>query len=179
MIRYLHILFCAMLSLVVLTSCDRPTPSSPRPTVQDFTLCEIQPHGHYYDSIASAVVQLELYSQGLILDSTHHIQGTGYNLCLTDIFVSDSMLEEGTYYSATTGESHTLLPGRDYEGTPHGAYLLQIEDNHIASIRTLDSVCMVVSADSIIVNTWYHEPGIRTPHTYNARYVGQPTYYKP
>lgn len=104
-------------------------------------------YGGCYDSIPYSVVALDLYAGGLSLDSAHRMQGTGYNLYLSDIFVatgSDSLLV-GTYRSDTTAQPYTFLPGRDYEGTPHGIYLLYVENGQLQSIQLFESGTLVVS----------------------------------
>ena len=67
-------------------------------------------------------------------------------LYLSDIFVatgSDSLLA-GTYRSDTTALPYTCLPGRDYEGTPGGLYLLYVENGKMQYYRTMDSCTFVV-----------------------------------
>ena len=78
------------------------------------------------------------------VSSTGVMTGTGYNLYLSDIFIAGNTLEPGTYRSSTSAEPFTFLPGRDYEGTPHGLYLLYVEEDKLQSINVLDSGTMVV-----------------------------------
>ena len=123
---------------------------------EKYTLAWEERYGQCYDSVPYSVVALDLYSDGLTLDSVHRMQGTGYNLYLSDIFVaagSDS-LQVGTYTSIPQDSlssftfhlsPFTFLPGRDYEGTPHGIYLLYIENGKLQSIQLFNSGTMVVS----------------------------------
>ena len=113
---------------------------------QQYTLVWEERYGQCYDSVPYSVVALDMYSEGLTLDSAHRMQGTGYNLYLSDIFVptgSDSLVV-GTYRSDTTAQPYTFLPGRDYEGTPHGIYLLRIENGKLQAIQVFESGTLVV-----------------------------------
>lgn len=116
----------------------------------DYTSGYQEIHGVCYDSIVYPVVSLDLYSEGLELDNNHRIQGTGYNLYISDIFLPhqsgvDSLhITSGTYHSDTTALPFTFLPGKNWEGTPSGMYLLHIENNSLQSIQLLDSGTIVV-----------------------------------
>ena len=122
---------------------------------QQYTFVWEERYGQCYDSVPYSVVALDMYSEGLTLDSAHRMQGTGYNLYLSDIFVptgSDSLLT-GTYTSIPQDSLHhtlytirpyTFLPGRDYEGTPHGIYLLYIVNGQLQSIQLFESGTLVV-----------------------------------
>lgn len=167
-----HLLYALLAIVALLTACTEPT-NNTTPVVQRFSQCEITPHGQYYDSIAASVIQFDFYSDGITLDSTGHAQGSGYNLCLTDVFVSDTVLEQGVYTSSDTGDMHTMLPGHDYEGTPHGMYLLTIDKDHLVGIQVLDSGLMRVHRDSITLEAYYHTPEVRR-RIYRASYVGTP-----
>jgi len=102
-------------------------------------------YGRCYDSVPYNVVSLDLYSDHLDLDEKENImKGTGYNLYLSDIFIPGTKLEPGTYRSSTSAEPFTFLPGRDYEGTPHGLYLLYVEEDKLQTIQVLDSGTLVV-----------------------------------
>ena len=138
------ILFCVLAALV-LTACEKSQGEKRTAIPKEYTSAYQEIYGHCYDSIPYAVVALDLYSEGLSLNSKHRMEGTGYNLYLSDIFVPDSLLEDGTYRSATTAEPFTFLPGEEYEGTPAGIYLLYIEDGMLKDVQMLDSGTMVVS----------------------------------
>lgn len=132
-----------LLAVCALAACTPNAPSK-RYSFSEFQTAYVQNHGHCYDSVASAVVSLDLYTSDLYLDSTDHIQGTGYNLYLSDILVPDSLLENGTYRGATSAEAFTFLPGKSFEGTPTGCYLLTIEQGALTNIALIDSGTMVV-----------------------------------
>jgi hypothetical protein len=88
------------------------------------------------------------------------MEGTGYNLYLSDVFVPDSLLEEGEYQSFNPSlnpsiQPYTFLAGRDYEDTPHGMYILSIGDGKIASIQLLDSGSFVFRNDSLLFTLYY------------------------
>lgn len=158
--------------LTILTGC-KPTPSAYRGLPSTYDVAYLQIHGHCYDSVAQAVVSLDLYSKGLDLNEENHIVGTGYNLFLSDIFVPDSLLEEGEYKAITstplTPSSFTFLPGRDFEGYPHGAYILNIENNQVKHIQLLDSGTFTYRNDSLLFTLYYK-------NAYNGKAVYKCTY---
>lgn len=136
-------------------------------------------YGRCYDSVPYSVVALDLYAGDLSLDSTHRMQGTGYNLYLSDIFVpagSDS-LPAGTYRSDTTALPYTCLPGRDYEGTPGGLYLLSVENGKLQSYRIFDSCTFVVSDTTNrlkdIQLTLYYRNEYNATVTYETHFQGE------
>ena len=141
--------------LMSLIACRPSSPSVRRGLPAAYTTAYEQIYGHCYDSIAQAVVSLDLYSEGLELDKNKKIRGTGYNLYLSDIFVPDSLLEPGTYHSDTTGASFTFLPGKSYEGYPFGMYFLRIEDDQVSQIQVLDSGSFVYRNDSLLFTLYY------------------------
>ena len=56
---------------------------------------------------------------------------------------------------ASTIHPFTFLAGRDYEGTPHGMYILSIGDGKVASIQVLDSGSFVYRGDSLLFTLYY------------------------
>lgn len=137
------IFFC-LLATLAFTACEHNNGEKPDSMPKEFNLAYQEIYGHCYDSVPYAVVSLDLYSEGLTLNSQHRMEGTGYNLYLSDIFVPDSLLVEGTYQSASTVQPFTFLPGCTYEGTPSGIYLLYIKDGVFQDYQMLDSGTMVV-----------------------------------
>jgi len=174
--RKLKVLPCLLCLLLV--ACTPNKPSSYRGLPQQYTTAYEQIYGHCYDSVPYAVVGLDIYSDGLTLDEERRIKGTGYNLCITDIFVSDSLLEEGTYRSLPYTEQgiadpqpFTFLPGRDFEGYPHGMYILNIEEDKVLSIQVLDSGSFVYRNDSLALTLYFRNTyGSRV--TYNCYFTG-------
>ena len=122
-------------------SCRKPSPYVYRGFPKEYTSAWVEDYGQCYDSVPFNVMALDLYSGDLALDSTHHMKGTGYNLYISDIFMEETALQVGTYHSlrTTEPEPYTFLKGKDYEGYPHGMYLLQIEEGKVAKIQVLDS----------------------------------------
>lgn len=153
-------------ALMVLVGCTQNKPTLYRGLPKTYDLAYEEIYGHCYDSIAYAVVSLDLYSEGIELDKNHRIKGTGYNLYLSDIFVPDSLLAEGVYKSDTSAQPFTFLPGRDYEGTPHGMYILNIEEDQIIQIQVLDSGSFVYRNDSLLFTLYY-----RNAYGYRATYT--------
>ncbi len=174
--RKLKVLPCLLCLLLV--ACTPNKPSSYRGLPQQYTTAYEQIYGHCYDSVPYAVVGLDIYSDGLTLDEERRIKGTGYNLCITDIFVPDSLLEEGEYRSLPYTEQgiadpqpFTFLPGRDFEGYPHGMYILNIEEDQVLSIQVLDSGSFVYRNDSLALTLYFRNTyGSRV--TYNCYFTG-------
>ena len=162
--------------MAVLPACNQTTPLPKQVYPESYTTAYQQIFGHCYDSLPNlAVVALDLYSKGLDLDKDSLIRGTGYNLYLSDIFVPDSLLEEGEYTSITNNQlpitAFTFLPGKDYGGTPHGIYLLTIENSQITKIQIFDSGSFVYRNDSLLF-TLYYTNAEGYPATYNCNFSG-------
>ena len=158
------------LFMLIGVSCSRQEPYIRNQFPDQYTLAIEQRHGKYYDSIDYNVVSLDLYSEGLTLDENNRIKGTGYNLFLSDIFVTDTLVP-GEYCSDTTAKPFTFLPGRDYEGTPNGMYILYIVEDKLAYIQVLDSGSFVYRNDSLRFTLYYpNDYGYAT--TYETFYTG-------
>ena len=160
-----------LLAAIAFLSCRPSSPSVYRGLPRTYSTAYATLYGHCYDSISSAVLTLDLYSDGLELTKDNSIQGTGYNLCLSDVLVPDSLLEKGTYSSSDSAEPFTFLPGRSYEGYPHGAYLLNIEENKVKTIQVLDSGQFVYRNDSLLF-TLYYRNAYGSKATYTCSYAG-------
>lgn len=168
--------------IILLTSCHRYAPSVYRGMPKEYTTAYEEIYGRCYDSVPHAVVALDLYSEGLELDENHRIRGTGYNLYISDIFVPDRTgadslrLAVGTYHSDTTGEPFSFLPGRDWEGTPSGIYLLNIEEDKLLNIQVLDSGWMVIrdttNGLTDIQFTLYYKNAYGSRATYTPHFQG-------
>lgn len=154
-----------LIGLMVLVGCTPKKNYVYRGLPKEYTLAYEEIYGHCYDSIPYAVVALDLYSEGIELDKNHRIKGTGYNLYLSDIFVPDSLLAKGTYHSDTSALPFTFLPGRDYEGMPHGMYILNIEEDKIIQIQVLDSGSFIYRNDSLLFTLYY-----KNAYGYRATY---------
>lgn len=144
-----------LLAVVGFVGCKPINPSTYRGLPKEYTTAYQQIYGHCYDSIPYAVVSLDIYSDGLELNEDKKIKGTGYNLCITDIFVPDSLLEEGFYRSDDSAQPFTFLPGMDFEGTPHGMYILNIENDQLIQIQRLDSGSFIYRNDSLLFTLYY------------------------
>jgi hypothetical protein len=166
-----------ILAIIGLVACKPNSPSAYRGLPKEYKLAFQEIYGHCYDSVPYAVVALDLYSEGITLNKEHLIQGTGYNLYLSDIFVPDSLLAQGEYKSLNIQHStfniqpYTFLPGRDYEGTPHGMYILDIQDDKIANIQVLDSGSFVFKGDSLLF-TLYYTNSYGSRATYTCHFAG-------
>ena len=161
-----------LFGLLGLVSCNNPSPSPNRGLPKEYNLAYQEIYGHCYDSLPEvAVVALDLYSEGLELNKDHRIQGTGYNLYLSDIFVPDSLLEPGSYRSDTTGAPFTFLPGMNFEGYPHGMYILRIEEDKILNIQQVDSGSFVYRNDSLYFALHYKN-AYGSPTTYYCSFAG-------
>ncbi|MBR1879011.1 MAG: hypothetical protein IJ814_08445 [Paludibacteraceae bacterium] len=142
--------FCTLyiLPLYILSSCTRYTPAPYRGLPKEYSVAYQELYGRCYDSIPYSVVALDLYSDSLSLDKNRRMQGTGYNLYISDIFVSADTLTPGEYHSIHPDSlssftfhlsPSSFLPGRDWDGTPTGMYLLYVEQGKLQSIQLLDS----------------------------------------
>ena len=157
--------------LVVMQACKKVTPTPKQVFPQTYTSAYEEIYGHCYDSVPYGVVALDLYSEGIELDKDHIIRGTGYNLYLSDIFVPDSLLAEGTYRSDGSAQPFTFLPGRDYEGTPHGMYILYIEQDKIMTIHVLDSGSFTFRDGNLDFKLYYRDSEGKTS-TYEPTFRG-------
>lgn len=152
------------IAVALLMIACRPSPSVYRGMPATYATAYQQAHGRCYDSISYAVVSLDLYSDGLELTEDKGIIGTGYNLYLSDIFVPDSLLEEGFYQSVPQDSLSALdfglspfsfLPGKSFEGYPTGTYILNIENDHVKQIQLVDSGNMTYRNDSLLFTLYY------------------------
>ena len=178
----------AVMVTAIWTSCRPRTIYVYRGFPEEYTSGWENQYGTCYDSIPYAVVAVDLYSEGLELNEQHRIKGTGYNLFISDIFVSsdttsgESQLAAGTYRSDTSALPYTFLPGKDYEGYPYGVYLLQIEEDQVVGIQVIDSGYMVVK-DTIdgqkdLSFTLYYKNGYGYASTYTTHFQGILTPWK-
>lgn len=166
-----------LIAALALIGCRPPYSGNKSGLPDQYTTAYQEVYGYCYDSIPSPVIALDLYSDGLELDSNHQMVGTGYNLYISDIFLpthqhADSLLlQSGTYRSDTTALPYTFLPGRDWEGTPSGMYLLYVEEGMLQSIQLLDSGTIIVRDTTnqlldIHMNLYYTNPyGYKVSYT--------------
>lgn len=142
-----RILYIAIILLAACTS--KNTPSKPDTIASEMTYGKLICYGQYYDSIKCNVLSLDLYSDGLTLDSTDHMVGSGTNLYLSDIFIplTDTTLMDGTYKCAKTPEPKTFYPGVDFDGTPTGTYILQVANAKVSQIIICSDSTFVVSTN--------------------------------
>lgn len=153
-------IFC-LLAGILLYSCNNGInePSKNVTLRQPFTTGYAVYYGTYYDylGIDTHVFELDLYTEGLGLDSTGQYVGTGQNLYMTDIFSlgSDSLLTEGIYnvdnlYQYTAG---SILGGESYGGIPGGAQLINVSSTGISYDYIISGTMTVAySNDSTILN---------------------------
>jgi hypothetical protein len=135
--------------LLVLCACNPVQTVEQKSIPSEYTSAWEERYGVCYDSISYAVVALDLYTDGLTLDTAkHRMNGTGFNLYLSDIFVPADTLAPGEYKTITNNQTpitpYTFLPGKDYEGTPTGMYLLYVENGKLQGIQVLDSGSFVM-----------------------------------
>lgn len=174
--------FFLLTLLFVLTACEPPVPIVPKaPTL--FNYGRVVTYGACYeqDGLDNPVVMLDVYTPGLRLNKQGKIEGTGLNLCLEDVFleVTQTRIAEEVYYDTdTTGRANTFLPGRDYEGNVHGAYLLSIQDGTIQSIILLEqgSFVLMQRGDTVGIDFSF----IRSDNkSYRAVFYGLLPYVRP
>lgn len=174
-IRQLHIPLLLIL-LWVVSSCDNHVPNK-QTTLTNvdsvFTVAELLYHGNFYPGIESHVLSLDLYSDGLYIDSLGYMQGSGTNIYFSDIFISqaDTCLVQGLYSIDSTALPMTILPGQTIEGNITGAYLLFVQEGQVKRIELFESgsIDVIQDADSC----WITMQLVTTNHkTYNATYIG-------
>lgn len=159
-----------------LLGCNTPSPvPNPEPKQMKFTTAYAVSYGDYYKKggLEQNVLSLDLYAGDLDLDSVGRIQGTGTNLYFSDIFVSADVLtlQDGIYRSDTTAEAMTFLPGKNYEGSITGAYMLTVADGALTGISLIEEGEMDVQhiGDSTFLSfTLYYTENYR-----KQQYIGQ------
>lgn len=168
-------LYIVCLVLVCLTGCNSNIPASKPAYATNMQTCYAEYYGQAYDSVNYNVLALDLYSEGITLDSNAHAFGTGTNLYISDIFLGDSVLQAGTYRCSDKAQEYTFLPGQDFEGTPTGVYLQSMANNAADAIQVIDSGQFVVrqTTDSLydIQFVLYYDT-----HTYEAHFEGPINY---
>ena len=166
--------------LLVLCACNPVKTVEHHSIPTEYTSAWEERYGHCYDSLPYAVVALDLYTDGLTLDTAkHRMNGTGYNLYLSDIFVPADTLTPGEYHSLNPNSlipnPYSFLPGKDFEGTPTGIYLLYVENGKLQDIQVIDSGSFVMrdtlnGMTDLRFTLYYTDDG--TPDTYECHFQG-------
>lgn len=128
--------------LLLFAACKPINPPAEKPVVQQFDYGFVTRYGAFYaeQGLPNNVYMLDIYSPGLRINLEGKMKGSGYNLCLSDVFTlpTDSFLLPGiTYKTDSMGTADTFLPGRSYDGNINGAYLLKIEEGKLQTITLL------------------------------------------
>lgn len=170
--------------LFLITACD-PTHKGDDPQPNNGMLAydsiyytaDIQQHGNYYPGLECEVLSIDLLSDGLAFDSSYHIQGSGLNLYLSDIFLPDSVntLQDGIYHMDTTAQPFTFLPYMYFEGNITGCYLLDIKEDNIQKIIGFTAGDMTVTTigEEIALDFVLY---VDSTSRYHATYHGQALY---
>ena len=166
-----------LLLLLLVASCkpihNPNTPTRPSTADSVFVCADFRKHGDYYNT-GHQVYAIDLLSQGLEYDSLFHIQGSGYNLFLSDIFTTSKSLPAGHYEMDSVARDMTFLRGMDFEGSITGTYLLQINEDKIQHITLFTGGSMDVAyledeilldfklytADSTLYHATYQGPAM-------------------
>ena len=166
-----------LLLLLLVASCNPiNNPNTPtKPVIADsvFVCADFRKYGDYYKT-GHQVYAIDLLSQGLEYDSLFHIQGSGYNLFLSDIFTTSKSLPAGHYQMDSVAKDMTFLRGMDFEGSITGTYLLQISQNKIQRLTLFTGGSMDVeyledeirldfklyTADSTLYHATYQGPAM-------------------
>lgn len=162
-----------LLLLLLVASCNPIKPTKPVIADSVFVCADFRKYGDYYKT-GHQVYAIDLLSQGLEYDSLFHIQGSGYNLFLSDIFTTSKSLPAGHYQMDSVAKDMTFLRGMDFEGSITGTYLLQISENKIQRITLFTGGSMDVAyledeilldfklytADSTLYHATYQGPAI-------------------
>lgn len=174
-IRLFHIPLLVIL-LIVVSSCDNHVPNK-QTTLTNvdsvFTVAALQYHGQFYPGVDGHVLSLDLYSDGLYIDSLGHMQGSGTNIYFSDIFISkeDTCLVQGLYRIDSTALPMTILPGQTIEGSITGSYLLLVQEGQVKRIELFESGSVDVIQDTD--SCWITMQMVTSNNkTYNATYIG-------
>lgn len=162
--RKIRVAPALLLGLLFLVGCKPQSDVVYRPKLAtEFTRCYIRPYGGFYPGTGSHVLMLDLYSEGLDTDSLGSLNGTGTNLCLTDVFVpvGAKIPPAGDYVLDTTAAPFSVLPGADYDGNPAGVYSVLVVDSEVRSVALYTDSTLTVSwsGDTLEMNfclTQYH-----------------------
>ena len=171
--NYIYILL--FLFVVGCTPYNKPTGPTPQPILKAdsvYITADFRQYGDYYNT-GHQVYAIDLLSTGLEYDSAFHIFGSGCNLFLSDIFVSDSLVA-GHYKMDSVAKNMTFLRGMNFEGNITGTYLLHISESQIQKIVLFTSGSMDVTylendilldfslytADSTLYHATYQGPAI-------------------
>jgi|GEM_PF-1215788 len=176
---------CILLLLPIFVACNNTQRPERRPLADTtFGKAYSTQYGQHYLSrgVRQNVIDLDLYSENLSLDSLHHIVGTGTNLYLSDIFLpeGEDTLLAGTFVSDTTAAEYTFLPGVDYDSNISGAYLLNITDGNLTSYTIFTEGSFIVNreADSTHIHFTLKYTQGNVPLTYEADFHGVIDYEK-
>ena len=171
--NYIYILL--FLFVVSCKPYNGPTPPGSQPILKAdsvYVTADFRQYGDYYNT-GHQVFAIDLLSEGLSYDSTFHISGSGYNLFLSDIFVSDTLVA-GLYEMDSVAKDKTFLRGMDFEGNITGTYLLHISNDTIQQIVlfTSGSMDITLEKDSIQLNFSLYTADSTL---YHATYQGEKT----
>lgn len=143
---------------------DTPTPPYKYESNPEFTWGMADFYGDYYNHgnspIENNVVTLSLFTEKLFINEQNQLDGTGQYLIVEDIFSApgDTLLREGTYLVAETGEPFTFFSGKKFEDNretiPSGTYMYYIESDPTKSkITYITGGSMTIQIEN---DTIYH-----------------------
>lgn len=167
-----------LLLLPLCWGCKKTSNTPKQPLPKEYATAYIESYGQHYDSIAHNVFSLDIYSAGLDLDSTLSMQGSGYNLYLSDIFCDSAFLAPGTYHSDSTGAAGTFLRGESFDGMPHGCYLLEVDNKKVTHIEVFSRGSMVYSEQDGTADLTFAFLGTKGDTIYQAHFRGPLTAIK-
>lgn len=173
--------------LILLTACR---PDGKNPDIDGglklydsiFVSADLQWHKQYYPNLDCEVFSIDLLSEGLAFDSAFHINGTGCNLYISDIFLpcNSMTLQDGLYHMDTTAQPYTFLPYMYFEGEVTGTYLLDIKNSNLNRIIGFTAGEMKVHHSNGDINldiTLYVDTANNSQaSTYHATYHGPAIY---
>jgi hypothetical protein len=137
-----------------------------------YVTADFRQYGDYYNT-GHQVFAIDLLSEGLKYDSAFHISGSGYNLFLSDIFVSDTLVA-GDYEMDSVAKDMTFLRGMDFEGNITGTYLLHISKDTIQQIVLFTSGSMYITLEKDSIQLDF-ELYTTDSTLYRATYKGEKT----
>ncbi len=99
------------------------------------------------------------------------MEGSGWNLYISDIFAAEKELNAGTYRSDSGALANTFLPGMNFEGMPHGCYLLRVDSAAVQQITVFPTGGFTLSQDQDTTDLrfWFMQ---KKDTVYKAHYRG-------
>lgn len=177
-----------VLSLCVLTcgltGCQQHNTPAVRATLDSvLTSGRLEYYGAFYkaEGVDYDVVSLDLYGEGIGLNSEGKIEGMGTNLYISDIFVpnaelkndhAQSVLPAGTYQSDSTATLMHFLRGLDYDGSYGGSYVLLMGATGYSVLpMSVGEMTVRYAGDTVVIDGSADLKGEKKPYHFHYRNI--------